>query len=287
MLRLGFPHFNLALLGLLLVSLAPIFGHAADVTPPMIEVGAGIEADPYDPVEVALRVNVEGMGLRHVAGIPALVFARLRGDLAVATDANGRRITYADVEFVPAVFRTGEGVSAREIRVLPTHVGTDIHLNQDLVIRVDAIGVGTRYLGPSHISERALIYAKVAADALGYRMATHLSDHAHFYGVNLVALNAELGLVIATGPFKVRITFGGAADLNLGGNVGQSFAIESDIKAYNEVSFDVAKFFRIFIRNSLNAAFHSSPFGTSEADPQGDNGTEYDYQFMAGATFIF
>jgi hypothetical protein len=250
----------------------------ADVGRPMIEVGGGMDVHPGQTVSVLLRVSIEGVTIGTPRGktFSSMVLARMKGDLALSAQSDGRPVSFMDIEFVPWSGRTGDGLSGVEYRALPMRFGTNIRMNQDTTIRVDLAGAETSFLGPSGFSDKALIFAKIAADALGYKVATHLTDTNDFHGVNVAAVNGEVGLVYALGTnFKARVVFGGTADLNIGGNVGTGFALESDLGAYNEISLDIKKFMRLFIRNGLNSRIN------------GGVDTDTEYQLMMGATFIF
>jgi hypothetical protein len=279
-LRLILSHAILLVLAAATAASTPAF--ATDFDPPMIEIGGGVEAHASGPINVLLRVSVEGVTVTD-PGHYALVIAKMRGDLALHSlpTGEGNRIPYLDIEFVPASLRLPGGLSGGELRILPTHVGTNIHLNQDVNLRVDVAGVEMGYLGPSGINERTLLYAKLAADALGYKMASRLSDagadNATFRGFDVGALNGEAGLVFAPGnaSFKVRVAFGANADLNVGGNVGHGFALESDLGAYSEVSLDIKKFMSLFVRNSYRTEINSG------------FDTQSEYQLLLGAIFIF
>jgi hypothetical protein len=267
-----------ALLAVLLISALWSVTVSADVDRPMIEIGSGMEAHPGAPVNVLLRVSIEGVTISNPRSklYSSLVLARINGNFALSAQADGRRLPFMDIEFIPVDVRTGDGLSGLGFRALPTRLGTNVRMNQGLTVRVDIAGVETSYLGPSGISENMLVFAKVAADAMGYKMATHISDSYDFHGVNIAALSGEAGIAYALGMgLKVRIAFGGTADLSVGGNVGMGFALMSDLSAYNEISLDIKKFMRLFIRNGVSTRMNGGLADTTE------------YPLLLGATFIF
>lgn len=269
------------------VSLAAFFGWVclfsagwsgpahARLDPPMIEIGSGADVTTQG-VDVLLRVNIDNLTVHRAGGRVTWVLARIKGNLSMDTGSDGRRIPYSDIEFVPVTFRTGAGLSGVGVRVLPTRLGTNVRLDQDLVVRVAVAGVETAHLGPSGVSERILVYAKVAADALGFKLANHAHDALRFRGLGIGAVNAEVGAILAApSGFKVRVAFGASADISVGDGPGQGWSVRSDMAAYNEVSVDLWRFLRLFVRNGVNAVT-----GTGFDD-------RAEYQLMAGATFIF
>ena len=258
-----------------LLGLACVMGATpaeARVGRPMITFGSGVETTT-EQVNVLLQLNFDNLTLEHPGSSTIYVLARLRANVAINPSSDGPTVPYSDIEFIPVVARTGVGVGGRGLRILPTR----ININPDLTVRVDVAGLETAYLGHTGFSERAMIYAKVAADALGVKMANFAYDAVHFRGVNIAALNAEAGLIFAaSGGVKVRVAFNVSADVSVGNNEGgYGWSIRSDMIAYNEISVDLTRFFRLFVRNGVNVGLNSG------FDPVAD------YQFMGGGTFIF
>jgi hypothetical protein len=261
---------------------------ATGIDLPMIEVGGGLQNEASETVNILLRVSVDNLTVHsRPDNRPNLVIARIKGNAVLSqgafngsADSMASRLPYADIEFVPLTMRLGEGIGGQQLRILPSNFGTNIQLNQKAVVRVMAIGVGRDYLGPSGIDDRILVYAKFAADALGYKMARHVTDSVHFEGADLFALQGEVGAVMLAGPFKIRVAFGAGVDVSIGDNVGATgdadgWSLRSDVSAYNEISVDISKFFRFFVRNAYYSVVDSRA-----KTPRG-------YALTVGATFIF
>jgi hypothetical protein len=268
---------NRALLFASLLSLVSLPAAQANVTRPTIEVGGGLESAPAgDSLDVLLRLNLDGVGV-HANGMH-FVIAHIRGDLGVSPTDAAQRIPYMKIDFEPVALAMGDGFNGSTIGVLPVEVGINVRLDESLMVRVDLVRYEKDYIGPSHLSDRALLYAKLAADALGYKMANHVSGIGGFHGGNVATLQAEIGMMLAAGHhIKARIALGGNADLNLGGNAGGGFAVESDMQAYAEVSLDVTRFLRFFVRNGVGAVVNSGDGIPNCAE----------YQLLAGAMFIY
>jgi hypothetical protein len=264
-------------LGLTATTLLPATSTArAEVERPMIEVGAGVESQALETFRVLLRVGIDGFTF-HREGHSTFVIATVHGNFATM-ESEGRKIPYMDLEFVPVTMRTGDGLRGGSYRFLPGRYGTNIRLNEDATVRVDVVGIEKGVQGASPFGPKALLFAKVAADAVGYKMAAHLTgEQGTFHGANLAGVSAEAGLaIIASNTFKVRLALGGTADLSVGSNTGDpGLALYSDFSAYAEVSLDIKRFFRLFVRNGLN----------------GVTGAGFDtiteYQLMMGAQIIF
>jgi hypothetical protein len=262
----------------LLLSLNPWAPVAhAEVERPMIEVGAGVESQSLETFRVLLRVGLDGFTF-HKEGHSTLVIATVRGDFATVETDNGRQVPYMDLEFVPLSLRAGDGLKGGSYRFLPAQFGTNVHLNEDATLRVDVVGIEKGYQGPSPFGAKALLYAKFAADALGYKLAARVtSDLGTFHGVSVAAARLEGGItVVANEAIKLRIAFGARADVAAGMNSGPGkFGLQSDFGIYNEITLEIKRLFRFFVRNGLN--------GTAGAGFD----TMTEYQLMAGAQVLF
>jgi hypothetical protein len=251
---------------------------AARAERPVITIGGGgittPASSPVSNMSVLLRVGVDGVK-RDLFGLHCTL-AQIQGDLAVdPRSAADRRLPYLDIKFTAIDCPLGDGVSGGKFKVLPVNVGSSMRLDQNLRLRIDAIGYEKNYMQPIQFRDDTVIFAKLAADAIGYKMVSHLSEIGSFHGFNLGSVNVEVGAILATDHVTVRIVFGGNADVSFGGNIGGGFAIQSDLEAYSEITADVSRYLRFFIRNSLLKSYNSGSDDPAE------------YQLLTGAMFIF
>jgi hypothetical protein len=249
----------------------------ADV--PQITITAGGMTEPLDGVASTLnlmfRVSADGVE-RDIQG-HRCVIAQVQGDFAVdARSAAEHRLPYLDVRFTGAECPNGAGLRATKYRALPIAIGRNLRLDERLNLRVDAVGVEKDYLGAAFGSDRVMLFAKLAADAIGYKLVSRLSGPGGFQGVDVAAVNAEIGSVLMARDIPVRIVFGGSADVSAGGESQAGFAVRADIEAYSEVSADVTRYLRLFVRAGWDKAIESG----QDVDPS-------DFRLLAGATFIF
>ena len=257
-------------------------------TRPMVEIGAGTEsALTQGGMNVLIRVGVgvsqspEDTDAGDMLGPEQLVWAHLRGDFSVDPSATGAAaLPYLDMTFIPvhnqlSVIRENGDAVMGDLQLLPTRVTRDIRLDRSIGVRVSVVGI---QLGTVRTqSEHTALYAQVAADAIGYKMAAHVSSLGTFHGMHIAGLGAEAGAAFLVNEnFTVRLALGGNADLNLGGNTN-GFSVQSDMDAYLAVKADIAKFIQIFARAGINAMCESG----------NGRGCEWSPQFMVGATFIF
>jgi hypothetical protein len=257
-------------------------------TRPMVEIVAGTEsALTQGGMNVLIRVGVgvsqspEDTDAGDMLGPEQLVWAHLRGDFSIDPSASGANaLPYLDMSFIPvhnqlSVIRENGDAVMGDLQLLPTRVTRDIRLDRSVGVKVSVVGIqlGTVRAQSEHVS----LYAQLAADAIGYKMAAHVSSLGTFHGFHLAGLGAEAGAAFLVNEnFTVRVALGGNADVNFGGNVGSGFAVQSDMDAYLAVKADIAKFIQVFVRAGLNAMCDS-----------GESGCQWSPQFMAGATFIF
>jgi hypothetical protein len=244
---------------------------------PMIEIGGGGAAGLADGGGFLVRVGFSVAGDSGSDGINALYLARLKGDVVATPDGT---LPYLDLEFVPialgAAADTDRALQTEigTIRLLPTRVTRDVRLNESYVVRVDVLGLSLDM--PISMPGKVELFARVAADALGYKVVSHVNQTGTFHGLNV--LDAELGVGArfnATDKLSVRILVGGAADVNLGGS-GNGVAFQSDMKAFARLSADVSELVRFFVEGSLR--------GTVET---GGPGFLSHSQLLAGAVFFF
>lgn len=250
---------------------------ADEIFGPSGYIGGGFETSaPGQTMSVFLRVDASGLTSRDSDDLTFGVVARVRTDFMFSVASDGQRIPYLDFEFVPYTKGMDIDGTTLGVRFVPLHISRSVRLDQSANIRVDVAGIEANLFIPLDKREKFVAFAKIAADAVGYKLATYLSDRGNFHGVDIAALRAELGAVLgATGPAKVTVSIGGSIDLNLGGNVGRGFAVQSDMAAYTEVTLDILNFLKLFVRASLNAT------GNSAYSFDGER------RLMVGAAFLF
>lgn len=251
---------------------------AARADRPVITWGGGAittpASHPVSSMSVLLRVGVDGVK-QDLFGLHCTL-AQIQGDLAVdPRSAADQRLPYLDIKFTAAACPLGDGVSGGKLKALPVAAGSNMRLDQKLRLRVDAIGYEKNYMRPTQFSEDVVVFAKLAADAIGYKLVSHLSELGGFHGFNLGAVNVEVGAILATKRITARIVFGGSADVSFGGNIGSGFALQSDLEAYCEFTADINRYLRFFIRNSLLKSINSGSDDPSQ------------YQLLVGAVFIY
>ncbi len=254
---------------------------------PMIEVGGGTEASlTSGGMNVLLRV---GFGLRHtpesgepgdVLGPEQLIWAHVNGDFAISPTGEGGGLPFMDINFIPVhnqlsvISENGNSVMG-DLQLLPINVGRDIRLDEAVTVQVAVVGVKFGIVRVQN--EHVALFAQMAANALGYKMASHVSGLGTFHGVHLLDLGAEGGVAFTINDnFMIRLVVGASADIALGGNVGGGFSAYSDMRAYAAIRVDIAQFIQLFAQVSMGGAWDS---GNSSF-----NGYP---QFMAGITFIF
>jgi hypothetical protein len=255
---------------------------------PMIEIGGGTEAAWNQGFNVLLRV---GFGLRQrpadrregeVHGPQQLIWAHINGDFAFSPEGDGGGLPYMDVRIIPyhnsiSVVSDPELSVMGELKLLPTQLGRDIRLDQDFTLRVSVVGV--EFGAVNMRSEKVALVAQVAADVVGLRLATHVSELGRFLGASIANIGAEGGVAFP-GLFPsedsiLRIVLGGTADIALGGNRGDGFALQSDMRAYLAIKADINNFIQVFLRGGINAACNTGQQCWSSPE------------LMAGATVLF
>jgi hypothetical protein len=258
-------------------------------TRPMIEIGAGSEsAITQGGMNVLIRVGVgvsqspEDTDAGDMLGPEQLVWAHLRGNFSIDPSATGLdALPYLDMSFIPvhnqlSVIRENGDAVMGDLQLLPTQITRDIRLDRSIGVKVSVVGIqlGTVRTQSEHVS----LFAQVAADAIGYKMAAHVSSLGTFHGFHLAGLGAEAGAAFLVNEnFTVRLALGGNADVNFGGNINGGFAVQSDMDAYLAVKADIAKFIQVFVRAGINAFCNSGHA----------SGCNWSPQVMLGATFIF
>jgi hypothetical protein len=246
----------------------------ADHERPMIDIGSGTEtASRGAGVNVLLSA---GFGYRIDGAHMNLVLARIKTDVAVSTLEDGSRVPALDIEFVPAAL----GVRIIGLRAFPTRITRDVRIDQEAAVRVNVVGFWYDSLPDGRVDptrdENDLIpFVRVAVDALGYKMASHVSALSAFHGVSIGAIAAEGGIATRlSDAFTVRVSVGGSADVALGGSAG--FSLQSDLNAYTQVAADIRELVTLFVRGGARTS--------------ADTGTEFgqtSFQLLAGATFHF
>ena len=256
---------------------------------PMIEVGAGAESplSKAGGVNILLRV---GFGFYQLAdpnappgilGQEQLVWAHIDGDIAISPLADGTRVPYIDIKFIPVenstefLSQTRTQTIMGNLELFPMKFERNIHLNQQFGYQVSAIGLDFDLL--SMQTKQVGFFAQLAVDALGYKMASYVSDLGTFKGFHLggIALEAGEALITKAG-FIIRVALGGSADINFGGDAGVGFAVQSDMQAYVAIKAQVSKMITAFLRAGLLGSYNSGE-GTFQAGPE----------ILLGATFIF
>jgi len=263
---------------------------------PMIEVGVGGETEG-NGLDVLLHVNV---GVRKTVeeGDPddilviseQQMWAHMSGNVSFNTNpGNGQTaVPYMDIRFVPWEDTVTVGNSedhlmlSGTLQLLPIHIGRNVAIDQNVVVQVSVVGVNLRkdlvHWDDVSALGNVTIFAQLAADAIGYKMANHVVDaNGTFHGFHLLGLTGSVGANMEISDnFNVRIELGGSADVNFGGNTQNGFAIQSDMGAYAAVRLTIAKFIELFVQGSYNAQ--------CEAFSTGCQGVP---QLMFGATFYF
>src|SRR5690606_38860749 len=106
-------------------------------------------------------------------------------------------------------------------------------------------------------------YLKLAADAVGFKMLATGVERGLFIGGRLAVASAELGQLLHFSPgYTLRFAVGGSADLALGAHLSShqnpgGFAAQSEPEAYAEISLDLARSVRLFVRGSVVANWSS------------------------------
>jgi hypothetical protein len=234
---------------------------------PVIEVGAGVESTVMnDGINVLLKIKI---GIQQIPGITGtdeplgpeqLVWAHLSGDFAVArsnTDVGGYELPYMDIRFIPlhdqlAMSATNIVTLVTDLQAFPIEIHRDIRLDQGISVRASVVGF---QLGRMDVqNERLLFFGQIAAEALGYKMVSHVSSLNTFHGMEVGTLQAEAGAAFLLGEsFLVTLIFGGSADLSFSGNLGTNPTAQSDLRTYFTAKADLTEAFQLFIQAGLNA----------------------------------
>lgn len=263
---------------------------------PLIEVGGGGETQGQGAVNVLLNVRV-GAKKTVEEGDPddvliiseQQIIAHMDGDISFNVSGNGKTIVpYMDIRFagfedVVTVGNSEDNLMLRgAIRIGDLKIGRNVALDQALVIQVSVVGVNVNkdlvrwddvtFLG------NVTLFAQLAADAIGYKMANHILDsNGVFHGFHLLGAGIGGGFNFEMSDnFNVRIELGGSADVNFGANTQLGFAIQSDMGAYAAVKFTIAKFVELFVLGRYAAVCEAWGASCSNAA-----------QLMFGATFLF
>ncbi|MGZ3687386.1 MAG: hypothetical protein ACXWP5_01120 [Bdellovibrionota bacterium] len=256
-----------------------------------IGAGAGLESSPLNSqANFLLRVEVFGkiIGGDATAVLPlGQIIASVKGEFSISPSGAGGYVPYVNVDFVPYQIGYGHFETKSEyvefsaaLRVLPTQITRDVRIDETATLRITLVGASANL--PIWASEEgnAEIYAKLAIDLLGYKYVNHLTQgEGDFNGVSVGALQAEFGAVFGPheGVARGRVAIGATADLNVWSARGTTGSdIQSDVKAYLQVSADIKEFLRLYVQLGWNQMWDQSA-KTSAGD----------LQLMAGAEFIF
>jgi hypothetical protein len=224
---------------------------------PMIEVGGGAHVGEISKTSVLLRL---GFGVRKNIDDPLpgdittpeqLIIAHIDGTIAVSPDGiNGTKVPYMDIRFTPirdrvSVINDNGNELTGELQFLPIAIGRNINVDQFLTINVSVIAVQFADVRPQN--DYVALFAQVAADALGYKMLSHVSDLSTFHGIHLLTLGGEAGVAFTINDsFAVRASIGGSADINWWGKYFQS-----DMKAYAAIRASIYRFMQIFLQGGV------------------------------------
>jgi len=181
--------------------------------------------------------------------------------VAAGAKVNGKYAPYVDVKFSPIMdekkwINPDTGVNKNRLtRWTPVNVVRNFNLDQELVVKASVIGVT---LGVDQdISEKVIVFAQLAADAVGAKYAKYLSESSSFKGVHLGKLNAEAGFTYAFDTdFTVRFSVGGEADMNWNASFAKG-RYQADMQAFATLKADVWRFISVFARASWGAMWDS------------------------------
>ncbi len=255
----------------------------------MIEVGTGMEgAIGKDSFGILLRVGysynriAEDSLPGEVTGPEQLIWAHFSGDFSISPwgGPNGS-LPYMNIHFTPVknsleIIRDNGDSIMGELRALPIEIKRDIRIDQNAMVKVSLAGV--QFGLTSFKSDQIALIAQVAADLLGYKMSSYVSDRGTFHGGHVGGITAEGGAAfLINEDFLIRVVLGGEADLNLGGNSGGGFAVNSDLAAYLAIKADIYRFIQVFLKLTY--------FGNcNSADTHGCDGAA---QLLGGVTVLF
>jgi len=255
----------------------------------MIEVGTGMEgAIGKDSFGILLRVGYSYNRLAEdslpgeITGPEQLIWAHFSGDFSISPwgDPNAG-LPYMNIHFTPVknsleIIRDNGDAIMGELRALPIQIKRDIRIDQNAMVKVSLAGVQfglTRFQ-----SDQMALIAQVAVDLLGYKMSSYVSERGAFHGGHIGGIAAEGGAAyLVNEDFLVRLVIGGEADLNLGGNQGGGFAVNSDLAAYVALKADLYRFLQLFLKLTY--------FGNcNSANSYGCDGAA---QLIGGITVLF
>ncbi len=258
-----------------------ITAHAFDLKEwePMIEVGTEGSLETGNEMTALLRV---GFGLKRkgggvtpidTLGPEKMVLAKISGTFAVVSTEN-QALPSMDIEFVPYEDQLligevgGDPEGTKKIRamgnlqLLPTQIRRDLNLDEALVLQISIVGVQLK--AAQKQTARTELYAQVAADLLGAKIASHVSELSTFRGLHIMELGAEAGLgTLLSKSLYLRIGIGGKADFNW--NFWSR--LQSDQKAYLAIRLDIAQLVQVYVEGALKGNWDSgSPSYESGAE---------------------
>lgn len=260
----------------------------------MIEVGGGVMSPGLGTHGMNLLVRV-GFSLRktetgepyEILGSEEFVWAHLNADIAVGPNDGNWTPPYFDIRLIPLYNKiklgqeTGTSMMGA-LEVLPMSVNRNVAIDRSLTVNVSIVGAQfgiAKAISP----EKVVAFAEVVANAVGYKMAAHVTELGTFHGFHLAAAGLETGVgYFLNDQTTIRVALGGSADVNFGGNGAGGFPIQSDMSAYLTLKADIARFMNqfdlsIFARAGINSACNT---GRGHGCPSA-------WFAMTGATLIF
>ncbi|MBC7690812.1 MAG: hypothetical protein H7222_03520 [Methylotenera sp.] len=256
---------------------------------PVIEIGGGGQT-LGSGLNILLKV---GFSVRKYTNSPSeklserdyqeqLVIAHFSGDFGISTQGDGNRIPYLDIEFIPVdnhlefVNTPGQLVVMGNLRFLPTELNRNLQIDEQLGVRVSAIGL---QLDAIKYSDRnSGIIAQLAVDALGYKMVSYANGLGKFAGFHIAQAALEAGYATyINDSFYVRVALGGSADLNTGKNSGGESARQSDQDVYLSIKANIHEMIEIFLKAGFVHTTNSGLDLPNRTTPL----------LQGGATFIF
>ncbi|MGK5089069.1 hypothetical protein WDW86_16045 [Bdellovibrionota bacterium FG-2] len=250
-------------------SIGAISAHAVDLSnwEPMIEVGTEGTLESENEMTALLRV---GFGFKRkggevtpidTLGPERMVWAKINGTFALASRQAGT-LPSMNIEFIPYEDQLligemgGEASGTKKIKVMgnlqlfPTQIKREVSLDQELVVRIAVVGVQVK--AAQKQSAQTELYAQIAADFIGYKVASHVSELATFKGIHVAELGAEAGIgTLLSKSLYLKIGLGGSADFNF------LSSIQSDQKAYLAVRLDIAQLVQLYVQGSVKGNWDS------------------------------
>ncbi len=189
---------------------------------PLIQIGGAVRSDLVDiagdGVDVLVRVGFRGVRMDGRGPFEELYIARVKAQLDFDTDWRKGGDSDYDYEFqalrgYSVEFTPVTGISgSTETQVLPITVSRDRRLNQDLSIKISAIGIGKDVIIAQDGSWT--VAAAVAVNAMGYKMEEKLDSAYRLDGLLIGGAAAEIATTLKVAhEFSVTLAVGASGDL--------------------------------------------------------------------------